>query len=325
MRTTIFALCLLPILLLSGCSDEDYYCDGPDVPRERASCYLCDGVGCRAIDAPARAACSCDYECANGTNCTALGCTTVCTDDAGCARGSQCRDGLCLHPREVAPADLVCECRNNAECGRADLACVNGICQPTVTPACSDTAPCAGGLVCVSGECRVSTDVCRFNTECGAQRLCVDQLCAPACAAGCPTGTSCNSSTGACEPIPSAACVANTDCAGANQVCINSVCYNSCTDDVSCGAGFYCDRNVCRIDDRPRPGCRNNTDCAAGSVCRNGACRSPCSTAEECARFDVQLTFCIDNLCATTNEATSDCGGPTECELTQSCIDGICR
>ena len=81
----------------------------------------------------------------------------------------------------------------------------------------------------------------------------------------------------------------------------------------------------CVIDDRPNHFCESDDDCNEGAVCRNYVCRSPCTTNEECPRFDVSLTFCLDNVCATTNEATSDCAEASDCMTGQSCIDGICR
>ncbi len=72
------------------------------------------------------------------------------------------------------------------------------------------------------------------------------------------------------------------------------------------------------------PFCRVDSDCMPGSVCRNGACRSPCEEHAECPRFDVSLNFCLDMVCATTNEATSDCDEASDCNAGQSCVDGIC-
>ena len=61
-----------------------------------------------------------------------------------------------------------------------------------------------------------------------------------------------------------------------------------------------------------------------GSVCRNGVCRSPCMEHSECPRFDVSLQFCLDMVCATSNEATSDCTTGSDCMSGQRCIDGVC-
>ena len=65
--------------------------------------------------------------------------------------------------------------------------------------------------------------------------------------------------------------------------------------------------------------------CAAGAVCVDGVCRSPCATPTDCRRFDEQLTFCVEGLCYTTNEATSDCTAASDCRAGQNCIDGVCR
>jgi hypothetical protein len=65
--------------------------------------------------------------------------------------------------------------------------------------------------------------------------------------------------------------------------------------------------------------------CAAGAVCVDGVCRSPCATPTDCRRFDEQLTFCVEGLCYTTNEATSDCSAASDCRAGQNCIDGVCR
>src|SRR5690606_40712017 len=96
-------------------------------------------------------------------------------------------------------------------------------------------------------------------------------------------------------------CTTNADCDGG--VCVDGSCFEECTTDAQCPEGNYCYFGRCRLDDRPNPLCVNDSDCAAGSVCRNGACRSPCVEHSECPRFDVALTFCLDGVCATSNDA----------------------
>jgi hypothetical protein len=64
----------------------------------------------------------------------------------------------------------------------------------------------------------------------------------------------------------------------------------------------------------------------AGRTCVDGVCRTPCSTSEECLRFDVQFNICsAEMLCVTTNEATSDCAAASDCASGLDCVDGICR
>jgi hypothetical protein len=60
-------------------------------------------------------------------------------------------------------------------------------------------------------------------------------------------------------------------------------------------------------------------------VCVGGVCRTPCSSTTDCRRADEQLTACLDMLCYTTNEATSDCHQASDCMSGQRCVDGICR
>lgn|GEM_PF-632827 len=339
---------LLGSLLLAGlasCTNQEYSeCDDE-------SCYTCDGVGCRDVSPPDRSECDCGRACLGASTCTDLGCTATCSVEADCPAGSTCRDGLCLGfvssgVREVASAidcscvlnsdcadGLICResecvagCRTTDDCSGADV-CVDGMCVPTVTPDCSATAPCTGGLECVEGECRAPSDTCQFNSECGAGRVCINQECTTECDVSrpCPTGASCNGA-GYCQvdPRPIDVCVVNADC-DAGEVCRDGACYDACTLDAECGAGRYCQEGRCRVDTRPRPTCGPTRNCASGSVCLNGTCRIPCSTAPECAAFDVQYNFCLDSLCATTNEATSDCAAQVDCSGTDSCIDGICR
>ncbi len=311
---------------LSACSNEAYYCDAAGTANP--SCYVCDGVGCRSLAPPSRTACQCDFECGANLNCTALGCTTTCATDANCARGTQCRGGLCLHPSEAAPVDRVCACARNSDCPNSSLVCLNGNCVQPVTPVCSATTPCIGGRVCVSGTCRTPEFVCRFNTECGAGRFCVNQHCVAECSATtpCATGSTCDLAIGRCVENTSSGCTNNASC-GDNRVCVDSTCYDACTTDTQCGAGRYCEpAGFCRVDDRPHPSCSTAVPCRDGAVCRNGVCRSPCTQASECPRFDVQLQFCVQSVCATSNEATSDCSAQSECRgATQSCVDGVCR
>jgi hypothetical protein len=330
---------LLSTVAVAGCSQESNYCD-------ETACYACDGYGCRRLEPPTRSACRCDFECsAPGTECTSLGCTEMCDADADCPVSTRCRAGHCVTPSETV-ADASCTCTTTSECPGdgvicrdgtcvrgcqdasdcdANQTCVDGSCVPTVNPACGDTNPCADGLECVDGECRQPSDTCQFSSECGAGRVCVNQRCTTACGTDnpCPTGAQCVE--GFCEEIQPTPgdCSTNADC-GEGRVCRDTRCFDECATDGECGAGRYCLEGRCRLDDRPRPSCGATAMCASGSICLNGSCRIPCSSVDECQRFDVQYNFCLMNVCATTNEATSNCMSAEDCTSGQ-CVDGVCR
>jgi hypothetical protein len=317
------AVAVASSLSLSGCSQEDYYCDG-------TGCYYCDGVGCRSVEPPGRQTCSCNRDCPTGSVCTSLGCTIECSAGGTCLNGTQCRgDQYCLGPLETAPtADIACVCTTAADCDAFEhagetLECRDGECVPSTGPVlCGSDAACAAGYECVDGTCRAPSATCQFSSECGPGRVCVNQTCTTSCGAGpsCPTGAFCGAD-GFCHPSPPAGCTTSAMCAS-GQICIDGQCWNSCTSDAMCPTGFYCAADMrCRYDDRPRSAC----PCASGSVCVGNVCRSPCSTPTDCRRFDEQLTACIEMLCFTTNEATSDCDEQSDCSAGQNCVDGTCR
>ncbi len=344
---------------LVGCSNESRYCDDTGCyfcdglgcravnPPTRSTC------GCSY---------ECGM---SGSTCTSLGCTITCTvGGVGCPDGTTCRplaestSGFCLGPREPMPTATDCSCTTSAQCdtvGDGSLVCVidamgHGECRPGCDSpghecssgyscvnggcvenphqvGCSATSPCASTATCVAGVCIPLVEICQFSTECGAARACVNQQCTTACGASNPcAGTATCGADGYChETIPPVTgCGTNADC-GAGQTCVDGRCFAGCAVDSDCPAGDYCDGGVCRLDTRTNPACGNGRPCASGAVCHNGACRSPCTQDAQCPLFDVQTNFCIDMVCATTNEATSNCSAVGDCMPGQNCVDGNCR
>jgi hypothetical protein len=319
--TAAVGLLGLASLALIGCQQESRYCDD-------TGCFYCDGLGCRTVNPPGRAACDCPSDCIDGTTCTSLGCATTCTDDAA---GTElchslgwpaCRGGVCVANAETTVTTQTCSCTastamtdchdgricHDGECVdgcsptmpcATDQICIDGTCQTDGRHVCSSANPCEAGSVCVDGECRVDMgpgdETCQFNSECGAGRVCVNQRCTEACSDSnpCPTGAVCEGGFCHEQLPPTGTCTVNTDCT-AGQVCIDGRCLAGCTGDADCAAGNYCDTatGVCRFDDRLHPGCGPLAGCAMGSICVNGSCRSPCSTDAQCPLFDVQFNFC---------------------------------
>ena len=247
--------------------------------------YYCDGTGCYSCD---------------GLSCRTVAppVRTTCTSDSACGAGSYC----------------------------SDVGCVVG---------CTSTSTCPQGTVCTSGSCLSPTETlptphpgsCQFNNECGAGFACVNQNCVAQCSSSsstmCPTGTTCNATSGSCVTNPVTMCTSNSECR--NQMCINGACHDACTMDSQCGTGRICRSGVCAVDTSPHPFCTNDSGCQPGHPCRGGVCRTTCTTSNECARLDVQFQDCVNGYCETANEATSDCMTQSDCNAGQSCTDGVCR
>ncbi len=323
----------------AGCSDDSYYCDAN-------GCYFCDGVGCRPVSPPTRATCAGDYQCATNQVCTSLGCSPTCLNDADCSQGWVCRGasgtnrGLCVAPTETTPTRNPGNCTDNSQC-MGGAVCLDGTCarrtcdSATTSCACTDTSTCTSGQVCLAGRCTVPTDTCRFNSQCGAGRVCINQVCRASCGASnpCPTGQACDAASGACVDRPAGQCTRDSEC-GTGRRCLNSTCLNRCASAADCGAGTYCsDQGVCEADTRRRPTCSSTVACAAGSQCLDGVCRVPCTTANQCLMTAVEYRNCeaiaylgtTQRYCQTNSEVQSNCGAQRDCAAGQSCVDGTCR
>ncbi|MEM7435401.1 MAG: hypothetical protein AAF436_09645 [Myxococcota bacterium] len=222
-------------------------------------------------------------------------------------------------PTRQACADTV-DCALGEVC--TDLGC---------TDTCEEPLECAIGSTCLDGLCRgptepepapVSTDepplpdpdpmpapgACQFNFECGDGRVCVDGECLFTCIdAPCPGTQQCRD--GACRP------------------CMADECLTNCADDSQCEDHEYCAGFQCLPDTRPEMFCPAN-ECQPGRVCRNGQCRTPCESNDECARIDATIRFCEpvggENLCVRSIEVLAECQLSIDCGLGDECVDGAC-
>lgn len=318
---------LMAAAVLGGCRTERYYCDD-------TGCFFCDGLGCRPVDAPDRPNCRGDFECADGTICTDAGCVAECAEDSDCPRGTACSNGQCLNPTEPPPTPLPGSCERTEDCGDATLICVDGFCQVDDRGCgdmgcdCSESGQCADGFICSEGECQPDEDVCQFNAECGADRICVDGSCRAECetAGECLAGQTCEDGTCVTPPPPTGECEDNMDC-DSGEICVDSSCIAGCGSDTECDEGFYCYGGTCRVDDRPRPFCTVNSDCQSGRECVEGICRTPCSGSDAdalCRSFDVQFVACRESYCVTQVEATSNCSTSVDCGPGRECVNGAC-
>lgn len=331
MRTSLLMLTLalfVGITGCNGCSNERYYCDSE-------GCYSCDGIGCRDVDAPDPTACVGDYQCADDETCTADGCAQNCEDDSDCPRGTVCHATrkICLPPGEE-PVDRPGLCERNEDCPSPPAAiCLDGLCALDPTDCgggaceCNAHTDCADGYVCADGRCRADDETCRFDSDCGPSRTCVDGLCYAECggALTCASGFTCVD--GACRPDEptTGVCADNDDCA-AGEVCVDSACIPGCTVDANCPTGYYCSAMVCVVDTRPKPFCTASSQCLQGRNCIDGVCRTPCDTDVQCQMVSGTVPYCRNHVCVTSNESNSDCITSVDCGASNvECVDGVCQ
>lgn len=153
---------------------------------------------------------------------------------------------------------------------------------------CSPEVSCAAPLVCSSGECVE----CGSDADCGAATPACDPItrrCVPCRGAvGCASPYVCSPSAPVCV-LP---CMDGNGCPGFIESCRSNVC-SACNDAEDCASGDLCDvphgRCVSCLSDEDCGGleprcnqatgrceaCVTNVDCAGGSVCFQGACRTP--------------------------------------------------
>jgi hypothetical protein len=228
--------------------------------------------------------------------------------------------------RTLSPPET---CVINADCGRDELVCRDGMCVPDDRTCgelgcnCTLTGACDDGYVCTGGECRPEDEVCRFDHACGTGRVCVDGRCLDRCGGEveCDDGLTCVS--GACVP-DTTPCAQDVDC-GDGLVCLDGGCVAGCSSDGQCAASEFCDRGHCRYDDRFTPFCVMDGDCQPGHLCVDGLCRTPCTTDVSCLAFDAQFRFCRQGFCQTFDEISSDCHTSVDCEAGEVCVNGSCN
>ncbi len=251
--------------------------------------------------------CNGDCSCDNAGNCEA-GNSVACASPSDCLSGN-CVDGVC------------CATACGASCDRCDLPSLEGVCSivsagtPGV-PACTDPGNgdylCNGAAASCPATCASNDALCETNFFCNGSDciqksadggtcsrpgecqsgFCVEGFCCNA-ACGAPCDSCRNARTGlldgTCAPVTDGlagdpACSGNLLCTGTSASCPAT-----CTLDVDCVAGYFCD---------------------SGSCVLKAAQGQPCTSGNEC-----QSTFCVDNVCCNTA-----CSG--ECDSCSAALKG---
>ena len=260
-----------------------------------------------------------------------------------------CGPGMpCQNPNEVC--DPQCpppECTTDADCndGNACTAdsCVNGSCQH----ACVCLTP-AGGAACCPGPDSLCLTPCGTSADgtCGGVCPAADEVCtatgdtcacmpktppacgdsSPACNGTCPTGSTCQSPTGApsCQCVPG--CTTDTDCDDGNGCtvdhCVDGTCEHACICLTPAGGPACCAGpgtacvEPCGMDQAGTCGgtCPSGGTCEAlASNSATGACGCVSGVGGPCGGFILPRTVCAPGLvCRQSNpDVMGVCVAPT--------------
>ncbi|MEZ4463021.1 MAG: dickkopf-related protein [bacterium] len=251
-----------------------------------------------------------------------------CVDDADCAAGEICLNGVC-------EPDLPPGCADDFDCDLGEM-CVNGACEPVGAP-CVDDLDCAVGEICDAGVCVGENG----GAACDAEVALVDGR-ADGSTVGAPAGDR-GSCGGAGEEIAHSfvAPEAGTFCARTDGSDYDTVVYVrtdcgdpatelGCNDDAGgtlqsavefqaeagatyhvfvdgfAGAGAYALAVTAGPCEGPAPDCLNDFDCAADELCVDGVCvpDAPvaCVDDADCAAGEI----CVDGACALSADGTCE-------------------
>ena len=206
----------------------------------------------------------------------------ACNANADCGGGAKCIDGLCTPQNEL--------CSDGTQCVTAGDACVDGVCLPTCG---TNAAPCPTGYACDfnRGVCLVNPSACSTSAQCQGGAVCVDTRCVAPCGSSeagpqCASGLVCVN--GGCIPEQQAkfTCISGVNGAcDPGSICLRGDCYPTCDAD---GGGCPDPGDVCKsvtVQKVPFRACGtatnlgNECDPAAGSLC------------------DTSASVCIDGYC----------------------------
>ena len=205
-----------------------------------------------------------------------------------------CEDSNCGMPKDCSNkpqaniwSDLYCacvECKGDSDCS-GDNVCRGGTCAPPCGTKCTggDSSKCGTDKPYCISECCVE---CIGTMDCEGDKVCVDGTCSKGatnnCTSGsCPTGYSCNSSTGKCEQQTSGMSCSSQDptscpqgefCDPQTQMCTNptggmggqcGLCGNNC----SCPGKLTCQQFICTGCSQQLFGGDPDYKCPSGQTC----------------------------------------------------------
>ena len=301
--------------LAPGCSGatSEYRCDD-------TGCFDCDGYGCKPVPTPTIDPCGIpgDPICDKAV-CTDLGCLAPCKVDGECEKGLVCKAGLCTPPTITSAKPLVCGSAKDCEKLGAGALCIDG--------ACVAAPPCEG-----------ASCACKYSSDCGEGRVCVDSKCATACdpSKPCSTGFEC-SEKGFCVEGGKPTCgpAAGGAACPTGQRCVDGRCSAGCASDAQClgadgkpDAAQRCVGGACVPDPRTDPKCAGDAQCAAGTQkCVDGFCKYTCASDDACKAIDSRIGACspTEKVCRAPEELAAKCTSKADCAAGTSCVGGQCK
>ncbi|MFM2152050.1 MAG: hypothetical protein RL199_485 [Pseudomonadota bacterium] len=218
-----------------------------------------------------------DIDC--GTTSARCGPGKSCLSDENCLTGFVCRSGACK-------ADVGAACAKAADCTSGFCATRSTVYAPLatgVTAACGASAERA----CDRGE------RCSSDDDCADDGRCTDAVCLATCSTDgdCLTGQTCIA--GVCRSPAGVACVAQSECSGATDVCALTA------------AGLVCSARACRAQASCDDGVRNQseTDVDCGGVCADGRIGKVCAAGKACQLGE----NCASGVCRSGKCAAATC------------------
>jgi MYXO-CTERM domain-containing protein len=177
----------------------------------------------------------------------------------------------------VGPAPEICDGKDNDCDGVID-----------------NSASCAAGYVCVTGQCVPTCTEGGEQYPCPADRFCKNGACiVKACAQKpCPAGMICQDDGSCVDPCTKVTCLEGATCV--NGVCVD--CYSK-----GCPAGLTCIGRHCTVDP-----CAGKT-CAAGQFCKAGVCVPSCAGVVCAAAQVCTKGTCAKSTCLQTCDSDSFC------------------
>lgn len=243
-----------------------------------------------------------DPRCNNNSDCDAgQVCNTAsgvceqapCSSDNQCPGNQVCRSGECATANNTSGCSICEACDTADDCGGSSYVCA-GIC----TAACAGDDDCPGDSACLPVRDPQTNDVFNLclNPNAGSVGICQNYSCndnatSPCDGVTCPTGQSCNPSSGQCVGIAQPG-----DC----EVC------EPCSDNSSCTDGFCAEftsgETVCTIQ------------CDNGSCPGNSACIAVEDTDGNTLNICMNPSFANNEVCPSSYICTDAIEPPDPCE-----------